>query len=126
VQQPTPENAYLIQLTIWCVTIVFSAIFISFSIMVWAAFRSPRPGAPKSLGLLFARANVLRLFTVLMVVVAVVFLELIGHLHEAAAAILSGIIGYVLGGVDKPRTDALESSPLPRRSRELPAEDGAP
>ena len=67
----------------------------------------PRPftvserGTAKSFGLMFSRGNFLRIFTVVFCVFALVVLAFGGKLSEGAVAVLSGIAGFVLGGVSK-------------------------
>jgi hypothetical protein len=94
-------DAHTVQIAIASFAVVILCLFATFASSTWVAFRSPREGAPKSLGLLFQRAGMLRLLTVVMVIFATVILQLLNALTEGSVAILSGIAGYVLGGLDK-------------------------
>lgn len=52
----------------------------------------------KLLGLLFEKGNLLRMVTVIFIVLAVLYLTILGKMpSEASAAILAGIAGHVLG-----------------------------
>jgi len=95
------NNPGLVESALISFAFVLTVVFATFATSTWAAFRSQRQGAPKSLGLLFQRAGILRLMTVLIVIFATVVLQLLHSLGEGAIAILSGIAGYVLGGIEK-------------------------
>ena len=62
-------------------------------------------GAGKSFGLLFIRGNFLRISTVVFCIFAVVVLAISGKLSEGSVAVISGIAGFVLGGVSKEASD---------------------
>jgi len=95
------NNPGLVESALISFAVVLTVVFATFATSTWVAFRSQRQGAPKSLGLLFQRAGVLRLITVLIVIFATVVLQLVHSLGDGAIAILSGIAGYVLGGIEK-------------------------
>lgn len=91
----------LIKIVIYCVSGIIITILIAFSIVGGIAFSKIEKGAGKSFGLLFRRGNFLRIFTVLLIVQAVIILSVLNLLGTGAIAILSGIAGYVLGGLEK-------------------------
>ena len=74
---------------------------IGFTVVGSIAFYRAEKGQAVSFGLLFQRGNFLRLGTVALIILAVVLLALVGKLTEGAAAVLSGLAGYVLGGLDR-------------------------
>jgi hypothetical protein len=61
-----------------------------------AAFEKTEKGAAKSFSLLFRRS--IRFLTVAAIILAVAILSAIGRFTGVEATILSGIVGYVLGG----------------------------
>lgn len=66
------------------------------------AFWRAGQGTAKTFSLLIQRGNLLKLLTVLCIVVAATMLAVLGKIQpEGITAILSGIAGYVLGGVGK-------------------------
>jgi hypothetical protein len=73
-----------------------------------AAFKSgAAPKAPDSFVNFFLQSA--RIATVGVIVLATVILALTGKLTEGAIGILSGVAGYVLGGVSRPSRTALPS-----------------
>lgn len=87
----------LVMVVVGATALIFIVALVVFAAVAKAAFQSQRPGAPTSLGLLFQRSDSLRLATVIIVVLAVVYLAIVDKLNDGAIAILSGIVGYVLG-----------------------------
>ena len=64
------------------------------------AFWKTEKGAAKTFSLLLERSNVLQMLTVILIVAAATLLRLADAINsEAIVSILSGIAGYVLGGV---------------------------
>jgi hypothetical protein len=86
---------------IWALVVLFGMAILGFTIVGSIAFYRSSAGQAKSFGLLFQRGNFLRLGTVVLVVLAVILLALAGKLTEGAAAVLSGVAGYVLGGLER-------------------------
>ena len=80
---------------------VIVAALAAFAVVGAIAFSKVERGAGKSFGLMFSRGNFLRILTVVFCVFAVVVLAFAGKLSEGAVAVLSGIAGFVLGGVSK-------------------------
>lgn len=93
------------ELIIYSITIIIGLICIAFIVVGSIAFWRTQKGAAKSFGLLFQRGNFLRIGTVVMVVVATIFLAIAEKLSEGAVAVLSGVAGYVLGGLDRSKED---------------------
>ncbi|MCC7300196.1 MAG: hypothetical protein IT583_03865 [Verrucomicrobia bacterium] len=90
--------------TLLCTTGIIALTTIVFGIIGMIAFYKAQAGQAKSFGLLFRRGNFLRLATVIMVIIAVIFLGLLDIIKEnGIIGILSGIAGYVLGGMDQSR-----------------------
>ena len=101
------------QVKLWALITIagsFGLMIIAFAIVGGIAFSKVQKGAGRSFGLLFQRGNFLRLLTALAVIEGAVILSLAGALTEGAAAILSAVAGFVLGGLDKaqgePRSNA--------------------
>ncbi len=74
----------------------------AFTIIAGIAFYKTGQGGAKSFGLLFERGNFLRIITTVLIIQATILLSAIDKLQsEGAASILSGVAGYVLGGISK-------------------------
>jgi hypothetical protein len=68
------------------------------------AFWKTQSGGAKTFSLLVQRADATRLVTVLAIIAAAFVLTLIGRIESGAViSILSGVAGYVLGGVNASR-----------------------
>ena len=92
---------------ICCVTGIVVLATAAFGIMGCIAFARSEKGQARSFGLMFKRGNFLRVATVIMVVLAVLFLGLMDTIKEnGIIGILSGIAGYVLGGLERTREDS--------------------
>ncbi len=98
---PTSVDTEMLRIVIYAFAAVIIAALVAFTVVGGIAFSKVQTGAGKSFGLLFVRGNFLRISTVFFCVFAVVVLAFAGKLSEGAAAILSGISGFVLGGVGK-------------------------
>ena len=95
------------ELTRWIVisiTTIVVVTIVGFTIVGGIAFSKVEKGAGKSFGLLFQRGNFLRVTTVVLVVIAAMFLAMAGKLNEGVVGLLSGVAGMALGGLDKTRT----------------------
>jgi len=89
-------------IVVYCITFVITISMIVFGVLGYTAFKNTKEGAAKSFGLLFQRGDFLRIATVIFIVVAAIFLTLEGTLQEnGLVGILSGIAGYVLGGLQR-------------------------
>lgn len=92
---------YLISVTMYgtiCLVAIVTAITIVGSI---AFFRSTR-GSAKTFSLLLQRAGALQLVTVMTIIAGACILTIIGKINsEGIVSILSGIAGYVLGGIPR-------------------------
>lgn len=96
----------LIRLVLYGTIIIVCLAIIVFGIVAVIAFWRTKSGAAKSFGLLFQRGNFLRIATVILVIVATIFLAALGKIPEnGAIAILSGVAGYVLGGLERGGTE---------------------
>lgn len=71
-----------------------------------AAFKRTQHGAARTFSELFRRAGLLQLLTVLVIVVSVLVLAILGKTDEGALTVLSGIAGYVLGGLPRSTANA--------------------
>ncbi len=94
---------------IWSISAIILLSITVFGVMGSIAFSKTGKGAAKSFGLMFQRGNFLRIATVVLIVVAVIFLAVTGFIKEnGIVAILSGVAGYVLGGLekDKPKPES--------------------
>lgn len=90
------------EVIIYSISAILMLSILIFGIMGSIAFWKTEKGAAKSFGLMFQRGNFLRISTVVLVVVAVIFLGTIGTIQEnGIVAILSGVAGYVLGGMER-------------------------
>jgi len=80
------------------IALVVSAVVTA--VVYWGSAEAMRRTVPKLVQKEFA----LRLSTVVLIVFISAVLALVGALNSGAVAILSGIAGYVLGGVKRPRS----------------------
>lgn len=96
---------------IYCVTGIVILATLAFGIMGCIAFCRTEKGSAKSFGLMFQRGNFLRIATVIMVVLAVLFLGLMDIIKEnGIIGILSGIAGYVLGGLERTKAESVDNA----------------
>jgi hypothetical protein len=78
------------------------------SIGIIAVWRTPRDGA-WAFFRLFERMQVLQMLTVMMVIASATILAMLGVLNSnGVTGILSGVAGYVLGGLGKTSTPKVE------------------
>lgn len=81
-----------------CVVVIAVCVTIVFAI----AFYRSSPGQAKIFSDLMQRAGALQLVTVFSIIVGACFLTIIGRItSEGIVSILSGVAGYVLGGLQK-------------------------
>jgi predicted membrane channel-forming protein YqfA (hemolysin III family) len=89
-----------VQAAIWAVVILVGISITAFAVIGGIAFFRSGQGQAKSFGLLFERGNFLRLGTAVLIILASILLAAIDKLtSEGVASILSGVAGYVLGGI---------------------------
>lgn len=82
--------------------VVTGIIMVGGTIIGSVAFWRAGSGTAKTFSLLIQRGNLLKLLTVLCIVIAATMLAILGKIpSEGITAILSGIAGYVLGGIGK-------------------------
>jgi len=98
---PSPVDIEMLRTVVYAFTVVIVVALVAFAVVGGIAFQKIERGAGKSFGLMFSRGNFLRISTVVFCIFAVVVLAIAGKLTEGAIAILSGIAGFVLGGVSK-------------------------
>jgi len=103
----TPE--VVIQLG-WLAFLSIAIGIISIAVIGGIAFwKSENPAG--SFTKLFERAQSLKMVTVLLIVLSVLILALLGKLDQSGAiGVLSGIAGYVLGGLEKGASDGSSGS----------------
>jgi hypothetical protein len=95
------DQQYLIEIAKYA-TIALAIITVGVTIVSAIAFYRSQQDSAKTFSLLVQRAGALQMVTVLSVVVGACFLTVIGKISpEGIVSILSGIAGYVLGGVSK-------------------------
>lgn len=94
-----PIDIEILRTVVYAFSAVIVAALAAFAVVGGIAFSKVERGAGKSFGLMFSRGNFLRISTVVFCVFAVVVLAFAGKLTEGAVAVLSGIAGFVLGGV---------------------------
>ena len=98
---PNPTEFEMFRTAIYAFAGVIVAALDAFAVVGGIAFSKVEHGAGKSFGLMFSRGNFLPIATVVFCVFVVVVLAFAGKLTEGAAAVLSGIAGFVPGGVSK-------------------------
>ncbi len=100
------------QTVVWAIVIVLALAISAFTIVGGIAFYRAGQGQAKSFGLMFERGNFLRLAAAVLIILATILLAALGKLTaEGVASILSGVAGYVLGGMDKQHTRETTQSP---------------
>jgi len=107
---PTPADIEMLRTVVYAFAAVIIAALGAFSVVGGIAFSKVERGAGQSFGHMFSRGNFLRISTVVFCVFAVVVLAFAGKLSEGAVAVLSGIAGFVLGGVSKDAASPPSSS----------------
>jgi hypothetical protein len=99
----TTESTVLTTLALYT-TIMVVAITLCTTIVGGIAFWKTQQGAARTFSLLLERAHALQLLAVILIIVAAVALRMTNGINsEAVVSILSGIAGYVLGGVSAER-----------------------
>ena len=104
---PPSTEIEMLRTVVYAFSGVIVAALAAFAVVGGIAFSKIERGAGKSFGLMFTRGSFLRIATVVFCVFAVVVLAFAGKLSEGSVAVLSGIAGFVLGGVSKDGTPAV-------------------
>ncbi|MBK7357174.1 hypothetical protein [Propionivibrio sp.] len=103
------------QTVVWAIVIVLALAIMSFTIVGGIAFFRAGQGQAKSFGLMFERGNFLRLAAAVLIILATILLAALGKLTaEGVASILSGVAGYVLGGMDKQQQNQAPDKSTPK------------
>jgi len=105
------SDVEVLRTVVYAFTAVLLTALVVFGVVGGVAFSKIERGGGKSFGLLFSRGNFLRIFTVVLCIFAVVVLATSGKLNEGAVAVISGIAGFVLGGVSKDAAEPKSSEP---------------
>ena len=87
-------------------TLAFYGMLIAFGVIACTvivggiAFWKTEKGGAKTFSLLLVRANALQMLAVILIVISAIILRLANAISsEAVVSILSGVAGYVLGGI---------------------------
>ena len=107
---PEQRMSFVLQLmALFAATLAVLAICAA--VVASIAFRRAGSRSPDSFGLLAQRANLLQMLTVASVATSVLVLRLMELLDSAATvSVLSGIVGYVLGGLARQTPSPAESA----------------
>jgi hypothetical protein len=88
------------------VAIIAGLIVIGFTIVGAIAFWRTDKGGAKTFSMLLQRASVVQMLAVLLIILAATGLRIMDKIGaEALVSLLSGIAGYVLGGIGKHPSD---------------------
>jgi len=93
------KNEGLVLYTIIAISVVLSVTIIGLSVVSYVSFHKDNKVASEYLTRVFEGGSALRLMTVLAVILSATVLSLAGQLKEGTIALLSGVAGYVLGGI---------------------------
>jgi hypothetical protein len=89
----------VVQWTILSSAVVVAIAIVGLTVVSSISFRQDNKVASEFLTRVFVGGAALRLLTVLAVILSATVLSLAGQLKEGTIALLSGIAGYVLGGI---------------------------
>lgn len=106
------DSKAIVQLA-WIALLAVAIVAIAFVILGVVAFKKvPNPYNPAyTFSLMFERAKTLQMITVILIVIAAAFLALLRLIDSnGVVGILSGIAGYVLGGLQKERKKEEETT----------------
>jgi hypothetical protein len=98
-QASTPTDPDLIKSLIVSIAIVVGLGLVGFFLVSYISFRKDNRIASEYLTRVFVGGSALHLLTVLAVILSATVLSLAGKLEQGIVALLSGIAGYVLGGL---------------------------
>lgn len=104
------DSQSTINIIIYSITAIFIVSLIAFTVIGGIAFSKTNSGGGKTFTFMFDRGHLLSMVTVLAVIIAALFLALTDKLNAGAVSLLSGVAGYVLGGMAKQkRTETNEN-----------------
>lgn len=95
---------------IWGLSGIYALVILGVVVVIVTALSRVQVGHGFSLRAVFRQTHFLELTTVIVIIVSGTFLAWSGKLSEGAVALLSGIAGYVLGGVRTPKLDSEAAS----------------
>jgi hypothetical protein len=97
-----PASSSSVDLTLM-ISLLYALVILSVMlVLLTALFRVPKEHS-SSLRDVFRQSRFLELTTVLVIIISGTYLSIEGKLSEGAVSLLSGIAGYVLGGLASPR-----------------------
>lgn len=109
---PVSTDPELLEILAVCITIIATALVIGVTAIGAIAFLKAQKGSAKTFSLLLQRASALQMLSVTLIVIAASILCALGSISgEAAVTLLSGVAGFVLGGVAKSRQGEEETTP---------------
>jgi hypothetical protein len=97
--QAVVEHEGLVLYTVIAIAVVTTVTILGLTIVSYVSFNKYNRIASEYLTRVFVGGAALRLLTVLAVILSATVLSLAGQLKEGTIALLSGIAGYVLGGI---------------------------
>jgi hypothetical protein len=95
----TLADRALVQWAIVAISIMITIALIGLTVVSYVSFNKDNKVASEYMTRVFVGGAALRLLTVLAVILSATILSLAGQLKEGTIALLSGIAGYVLGGI---------------------------
>lgn len=96
-----PETELLSRLGL-CLTIMVVVVSVCATIIGGIAFWKTEKGGAKTFSLLVQRASAIQMATVVLIILGACSLRMLNLISsEAVVSILSGVAGYVLGGVSR-------------------------
>ena len=108
----TPDRMTFVLEMLAVLTVAIAVIAICGTVVAVAAFRKVDHGAARTLRQLLQPATLLQMLTVATIIQTVLVLRVFDGLSaDATISVLSGIAGYVLGGLMKPQEAAREQEP---------------
>jgi hypothetical protein len=106
------KDYHLLPVIALYVTIAVGIVIAGATIVGGIAFWRAEKGTAKTFSLLIQRANFLQMLAVVLIILAAVGLRLADKIGaEAVVSLLSGVAGFVLGGVTKSKQGDEEKSP---------------
>jgi hypothetical protein len=94
-----------------CVTLIFVLCIVGLTIILYGVIAAAGNKEPAIFGRI-GGGNMVRMLGIFMVIVAVVYLVLSGHLDEKTAAFFSAVGGFAFGGLERP-TPTAATAPTP-------------
>jgi hypothetical protein len=102
---------------IWGLSLLYGLVIIGVVTVIVTALIRVQVGHSSSLREVFRQTHFLELTTVLVIIISGTYLTWSGKLSEGVVALLSGISGYVLGGLreSRPQTEVPPAQPPQQR-----------